>query len=299
MRLDEQLAVLEGTILDLVDNNYVYLDVPGYFNIGDHLVYLGAINLLRKSKYKCVYQSIVENVVDSKIPRDAVIVMNGGGNWGDTFYTPFRNRIIASFPENKIIVMPQTIRYFDEANLEPDAALYAKHPNLHLCTRDRRSFEILKQHFSANHTYLLPDAAVGLYGVLPKWERKQQDKSLFMKRIDDEAALGAWDVKNADVKDWDMILDELSFNRVLYPYMGIRKIKKTIGTNFMKGIANRYLISVIDSFFLKRIPVYFQRYDKLYTTRLHGLMLAKLMDMPVEYQDTKYGKISGYCDTWF
>lgn len=299
MRLNEQLVLLEDALLKLIDADYAFLDVPGYFNIGDHLIYSGAMAVLGKSPHRCVYQSVVENVVDRKIPKEVIIVLNGGGNWGDGFYTPFRNRIVSAFPENKIIFMPQTIRYDDADSLEHDAALYAKHQNLHLCVRDNRSFGILKKYFSSNHIYLLPDASVGLCDALPKWTKQQQSKSLFLKRLDPEAALEAWDVQNAEVKDWDDILADVSFKRVLYPYMGIRKIKKMLGADFMKNMANKYMVSVMEPYFMKSIPAYFQKYDKLYTTRLHGLMLAKLMDMPVEYQDTRFGKISGYCETWF
>ena len=110
MRLNEQLAVLKEATQTLIDRDYVYLDVPGYFNIGDHLIYCGAMAVLRKSSHQCIYQSTVENVVGKRIPKEAVIVLQGGGNWGDSFYTPFRNRIVASFPENNIVIMPQTIR---------------------------------------------------------------------------------------------------------------------------------------------------------------------------------------------
>ena len=299
MRLNEQLAVLKEATQTLIDRDYVYLDVPGYFNIGDHLIYCGAMAVLRKSSHQCIYQSTVENVVGKRIPKEAVIVLQGGGNWGDSFYTPFRNRIVASFPENKIVIMPQTIRYYDEANLERDAALYASHRDLHLCARDQRSYEILRTHFFANHIYLLPDSSVGLCDMLPKWKDKNQGKSLFLKRMDEEAALEPWNIENADVRDWDTILEDVSFNRVLFPYMGIRKIKKMTGAEIMKRDANRYVVSIMEPFFMKRIPAFFCKYKKLYTTRLHGLLLAELMEMPVEYQDTRFGKISGYCETWF
>jgi len=300
MRLDEQLVVFENAIRELVDRDFVFLDVPGYFNIGDHLIYKGAMTVLGNTPYKCVYQSVVENVVDRRIPQDAVIVLNGGGNWGDVFYTPFRNGIVERFPKNKIVFMPQTIRYYEEDRLISDAKLYASHGDLHLCVRDNRSYEILKRHFSTNHIYLLPDASVGLYGHFQKWQRKGQNQSLFIKRLDDEAAPESWNVENTVVRDCDTVLDDVHFNRMLYPYKGIRKIKKmTNGSDFMKGVANKYMTSVMEPFFMKRIPAYFQRFNKLYTTRLHGLLLAKLMEMPVEYQDTKYGKISGYCETWF
>ena len=194
--------------------------------------------------------------------------------------------------------MPQTIRYFG-SDIEKDAQLYASHPNLHLCARDNASFDLLKKHFSANHIYLLPDSAVGLWDSLPKWTKGSQNKSLLLQRIDGEAAMEKWVVNNADVKDWDLILEDLDFSRVLFPYSGIRRVKKTTRGMMLKDMANHYFINVIEPFLMKKIPQYFLKYDKLYTTRLHGLILAKLLEMPVEYQDTRYGKISGYCETWF
>ena len=299
MRIDEQKAVLGSALSKMVDNDYVYLDIPGHFNIGDQLIYNGAMTILEKVvPHRCKYQSIVENFDKNRISKNVNIVLHGGGNWGDGFYTRFRNEIVAAFPDNKIIFMPQTIRYF-WADIEHDAKLYASHGNLHLCARDNKSYELLQKYFSANHIYLLPDSAVGLWDVLPKWRKGMQNKSLYLKRMDGESALEKWDVNNADVKDWGEIMEDLGFSRVLWPYMGIRKVKKMIGGVLMKNIANRYFISVLESFIIKNVPQYFLQYDKLYTTRLHGVILAKLLDMPVEYQDTRFGKISGYCETWF
>lgn len=299
MRIEEQKTLLEDALSKMIDGDYVYLDIPGHFNIGDQLIYNGAMAILDKVvPYKCKYRSVVENLKVERIHDQDIILLHGGGNWGDGFYTQFRNKIVAEFPNNKIIIMPQTIRYFS-ADIEEDARLYASHSNLHLCARDKRSFDLLREHFSANNIYLLPDSAVGLWGSLPQWTKDSQKRSLFLKRMDGEAALERWEVNNADVKDWDAILEDLNFSRVLCPYRGIRKIKKVTRGALLKNTANRYLVSVIEPFIMKNIPRYFLKYDKLYTTRLHGLLLAKLLEMPVEYQDTRYGKISGYCETWF
>lgn len=299
MRIEEQKDVLKEALLKMVVRDYVYLDIPCHFNIGDQLIYNGAMAILEKAvPYKCKYRSIVENFKEDRISKQDIILLHGGGNWGDGFYTKFRNKIVSTFPNNKIILMPQTIRYFS-SNIESDAKLYASHTDLHLCARDNRSFDLLQKHFSANHIYLLPDSAVGLCDSLPKWTKNSQNRSLLLKRMDNEAALEKWEVNNTDVKDWDAILEDLNFSRVLFPYRGIRKVKKLTGGVLCKEMANRYFISVIESFIMKKIPQYFQKYDKLYTTRLHGLILAKLLEMPVEYQDTRYGKISGYCETWF
>ena len=64
-------------------------------------------------------------------------------------------------------------------------------------------------------------------------------------------------------------------------------------------IANSYFVHVIEPWFMNNIPLYFLRFDKVLTTRLHGLLLAKLLEIPVEWQDTRFKKISNYYYTWF
>ena len=195
--------------------------------------------------------------------------------------------------------MPQTIRYGILSDLKKDAHLYAKHSNLHLCARDIPSYELLAKYFQSNHIHLLPDTAIGLSGILPKHQRGHAKSSLLIKRKDAEISSEPWELDGVDVKDWDSILEDLHFNRLFWPYRCLRKVKRLTHNVFLKETCNLYYINVFEPWFLKAIPCYFNRYNKLFTTRLHGLILAKLMEMPVEWQDTRYGKISNYCQTWF
>ena len=299
MSLEEQLSLLEGFLKEQIDSDYVYLDIPCYFNVGDHLIYNGAICILKRiTSYKCRYQTVIENFDPRFISNDVIIILQGGGNWGSGYYTPFRTRIVESFPNNKIIFMPQTIRYDSQEELEKDAAVYSKHTKLHLCVRDRASFEILQKHFSANHLYLLPDSAIGLYGTLPKYMGDKTTSNLYIKRADNEASLTERTIEDCFVKDWDSILKDLHFSRLKLPYKIIRKLKKITGNRWLKRVANSYFIHIFEPWLIKNVPSYFLNYNKLYTTRLHGLILARLLDMPVEWIDTRFGKISNYCDTW-
>lgn len=300
MKIEEQLDLLKGFVRNVINNDYVYLDIPGYFNVGDHLIYNGAMRILKEAlPYGCLYQTVVENFDKSRISEGVNIILQGGGNWGSGYYTPFRSSIIEMFPENRIVIMPHTIRYADMSEMKKDAKLYAMHGDLHLCARDIPSYRLLQDFFSSNHIYLLPDTATGLYGLLPKYKEGESNKMLYMKRLDDEASLEEWKIEDADVKDWDVILDDLRFSRLLWPYKGIRKLGRMTGSQYLKNLANEYFVKVFDPWLMKHIPGYFLRYGILYTTRLHGFILAKLLEMPVEWQDTKYGKISGYCSTWF
>lgn len=302
MKIEEQLNLLVNFVKSSIDNDYVYLDIPGYFNVGDHLIYNGAMRVLQEHvPFKCLYQTVIENFDDKRIGSGDIIILQGGGNWGGGYYTPFRTRIIEQFPNNKIILFPQTIRYEDSSKMCMDAKIYAKHHNLHLCVRDTASFKILEDYFSSNYLHLLPDTAVGLVGALPKYVTGKAERGLLLKRTDGEASEDKWEIDDVDIetKDWNLILEELNFANLLWPYKVLRKARRMTGSLCLKNLSNRYFIKTFEPWILKHVPEYFLRYNKLYTTRLHGFILAKLLEMPVEWQDTRYGKISGYFNTWF
>ena len=46
-----------------------------------------------------------------KIPKSAIILLNGGGNFGDLWrsHSEFRIKVINNFRTNKIIIFPQTV----------------------------------------------------------------------------------------------------------------------------------------------------------------------------------------------
>ena len=301
MEIIDQLNLLKYFFKTEITDDYIYLDIPGYFNIGDHLIFQGAKYILKKNvPYKCIYQSVIENINYSKLKNNnTIIILQGGGNWGGGYYTPFRNSIIERFSDNKIILMPQTIRYENISDLENDANLYAKHDNLHLCARDIPSYELLKKYFYSNHIYLLPDTATGLYELLPKHNAYNVPNSLLIRRKDFEISIDPWEIPNVIIKDWDSILDDLHFPRLLWPYKVLRKAKRLTNSILLKEMCNQYFLKIFEPWFFSNIPQYLNKYKKIYTTRLHGLIIAKLMDMPVEWQDTKYKKISNYIQTWF
>ncbi|MBP5322504.1 MAG: polysaccharide pyruvyl transferase family protein [Bacteroidaceae bacterium] len=299
-RSGELKTFLYSFLKDLVNCDYVYLDIPGHMNVGDHLIALGAFKLLEDIPYKCIYKSTVGNFLFNRVPQGSVILMHGGGNFGDLYpgANRYRNQMVQSFPNNRIIFLPQTITYLDESRIKEDAQICSKHKDLHICARDYKSMEILQKYFYQNHLYLLPDTALGLYDNLPRKKIVETNRLLIVMRKDKELDK-EWIVEGADVKDWDDILDESGYNKIIFGVKCLRKIGKIFRLNLFYYLSDAFLICVGQPFMLKVVTRYFLRYGHIYTTRLHGYIFAKLLDIPVEFQDTKYGKISAYADTWF
>ena len=294
-----QLALLNAFFREQVTGDYVYLDVPGYWNVGDHLIALGAFELLKKVPYRCKMKCTISGFKKTRIEKDTIILLHGGGNFGDLYPGAnwFRNEIVRNYPDNKIIFLPQTITYKDASLIAEDALICSKHRNLHICARDIPSFEILNAHFSTNNLYLLPDTAFGLYDILPKCSGMSTNE-LIIQRIDFELA-ESWSIKGVHVKDWNDILAELRFSSLLFPLKALNKAKRITHIHYFAWLKDRYQMSVMEPFILRKIPAYFLRYGTIRTTRLHGLILATMLHIPVEWKDTKYGKLSGYLKTWF
>lgn len=297
-QIKKQLEVLRCFIREQINADYVYVDVPLYENIGDWLIAMGAWELLKDVPYECLGRLRWEDYEHTTIAPDTIIVLQGGGNFGDLWRgaTEARNELIERYPKNKVVILPQTITYTDKNLLKQDAALYAKHANLHICARDEESYVIAKKYFGTNHVYMLPDTAIGLYPCLPKYKGIKTGRTLIINRRDKEA-----DVlfnEEGDVKEWNDILRDIHFNIIYCPYRIIRKGRKITHWSALHKWENWYALRILYPFVRKKIPRYFMQYDHVKTTRLHGYLLASMMHIPVEVKDNKYNKTTHYRNTW-
>lgn len=298
-----------------INGDYVLLDIPNYNNIGDSLIWQGELEYLKELEYKCLYTANPYTCDLDKIPKNAIILFQGGGNFGDTWdlNQDFRNRIITKFKDNKIIIFPQTIFYNDTVNLVRDIEIYKNHSNLIICARDQVSYKIACDNFTNNTIYLLPDMAFFLN--LDEFHRNgESQKYLVMKRVDKE--LGDIKLlesvvnglkKNSiaiDVSDWPGFYERNSVRRkfqVLYNIFEMRFSKMLIKSRVFSflvddkhGLRGK---DYKDKLILKGIG-FINRYDIVYSTRLHGFILAVLLNKEVYIFDNSYGKNKQFFDTW-
>lgn len=211
--IEDQLRILECQLPKMIDSDYVYLDFPGHFNVGDILISVGAFELLKRVPFKCLYKSNSILVDFSRIPENAVILLHGGGNFGSLYRGAnlFRNEIVSRFPNNKIVFLPQSIFYDSEELILKDAEIYSKHNNLTIIARDNESFATMNKYFSRNHIAKLPDTALGLYRTIPI-KTKITKSILYFKREDKELGIELFDDgDNVTISDWNDVLDTFFF----------------------------------------------------------------------------------------
>ena len=118
-----------------------------------------------------------------------------GGGWLGSVWPQdelFVRRVVKTFMDNPIVILPQTV-YYDQENsfMESGAEVYSSHPRLLFCARERTSYDFLISHgFSANNrTLLMPDFALDYHRDLHRTVPKD-DKILLCFRSDREAVCG-------------------------------------------------------------------------------------------------------------
>lgn len=302
MKVTEKTSQLKRIIAELltplINGDYVLLDVPYYTNIGDTLIWEGTREFLKTLPHKCLYTASVETYKYRPLPKNTVILLQGGGNFGDLWrkHQEFRQDVIKAYPNNRIIILPQTVFYNDDSIFAEDAKILNSHNDLHICARDTKSLDYLKKALSCN-LLLVPDMAFCIsQKTLDRYKQKETNKALFLKRNDQELCeydftsyiketngqlhIGDWPTMEKEFKT-KVYLDKLVFRR-----------------KRLKRIPDIYADLIFRPFQVRKGIEFVSQYKKVYTTRLHVAILSVLLDKEIIFFDNSYGKNSSFYETW-
>lgn len=295
-----QLEQLKNTLYetfqsDLAGKKVLFMDYPLYNNVGDWLIYHGTMKLLKDLGCKIQAQYCTHNFQNSfnkSIPEDWIILLHGGGNFGDIYdvHQNLRREVIQRFPRNKIICMPQSVHFNKPENFLKEADVYNNHPDITIHVRDRESFAFLAEYLLESKLRLTPDMASTLIG---SWEwNKNSSNTLFFRRKDKEAPAKQDNLENSF--DWvDMFS---SFDRKLMgKIMRLAKLEK----KYSRNLGAAFLWSHCTWFILRKANRTFSPYQTVDTDRLHGMIFALLLGKDVILRDNSYGKIKRYTKLWF
>lgn len=105
-------------------------------------------------------------------PEDLVVI--SGGGWMGNLWIHNEcviREIVQNYPNNKIIILPQTVYYTSDELGEKEYRItneiLKRHSNLHIFVRERKSYNFIKQKFEFtgnSNIYLVPDMV--LYGKI-------------------------------------------------------------------------------------------------------------------------------------
>lgn len=298
-QLDE---LIKKAVLPLIDNDYVFYGLPYYSNVGDTLIWNGELELLKKSRQRCIEVCSWCGYPKRRLDDKIVILITGGGYFGDVWRRAWQEVLDGIRPNinNKIIIMPCSVWYDNELIRDEDAAYLSNFKNLTILVRDRASLEIVQKYFS-NEVLLVPDMA---FCMSEKQIKRFVCASaptgvLYFKRRDKES-VGEMTIPEQEYVEQDWLPMEHDdrciriFNRLLgYSYY-LNRISPTFKLKAQHLLYRKIYRSHITSVGIRQLS----QFDRIYTTRLHGMILGTMLGKDVRFIDNSYGKISSFYETW-
>lgn len=131
----------------------------------------------------------------SAIQPDDIIVMPGGGNFGNKYPVAqvVKQDVVKTWVQNKKIIFPQTVFYLEgsDDSLNKDKKIFCKENNVILFTRDQKSYEFARDNYTCT-VWLAPDI------VLSRNMQKQTErekKILLLLRGDSERCIAHGDLE--------------------------------------------------------------------------------------------------------
>ena len=312
-KIQELKSIIHTELRPHIDNDYVLWGLPYHSNIGDILIWQGELEFLKDSGYKCKgtlpYNDLPCNKNRPNLSKNTIILIHGGGYLGDTWRNTWSDvlKALTFYPNNKIIFLPQSIYYKDKNLAAEDSKIISQFKNVILCARDQTSYELGIQYFgNAAQIIKVPDMAFCIdLSRLEKWRKQPQNKDLYLKRRDKEA-IGSSPIElqdNIEVSDWPTMEPGFSNIRMKIHYLFFRlRHGMTQKFPYISRLTNPLADYELMHFFrpdIIRIGVEFiSSYRKIYTTRLHVLILSVLLNKEVVSEDNSYGKLSSFYNTW-
>lgn len=294
----------------LIDRDFVYLDVPYHFNAGDTLIWQGTLEFIKNLNYKChsiaaAGSIVAENAINQCIRQNRIVLLQGGGNFGDlwTLHQRFRKHVISLCRNLSIVILPQTIYYQSEENLKEDSVFFAQYPNVTICVRDKVSLGLAQKYFPNNNPTLVPDMAFCIELEKSLLPIPTKD-NIFVKRADKElSTLLDYSIvpADSDISDWPTVspshpLRALHKSRLNW----CTRIDCRLNTHLRERLENRYWNDEIRRKIVETAISFIGEYKQVYTTRMHAAILAILLNRDkIVLFDNSYGKSSSLADTWF
>ncbi|UQZ34397.1 hypothetical protein C2I18_13235 [Paenibacillus sp. PK3_47] len=241
---------------------------PEHDNLGDHAITMGQMEFLKKAfpdytLIEIVADRLTYNLkcLEQYSTPDDIFVLQGGGNFGIEYFREeeVRRKIITKFPNNKIILFPQTIFFGDtelgRKEFKKTQSLYSAHKDLTLVARERTSYEIMKENFKNNDVLLTPDIVMSLDITEPT---RKREGALLCIRADKESIFNETEkqiIQDSVSKAFDRIT---SSDTCIIRYISVEEREKEL-----YDLWNQ-----------------FKEAELVITDRLHGMIFAAITSTP-------------------
>lgn len=255
-----------------------------YANLGDHAMSYASLKFFEKyfNNYEVIEITVNDTLKTFKslknmIRKKDIVCLKGGGNIGIEYFREelIRRKIISSL-DNRIIVFPQTV-YFPNTKLgkkefDNTKRIYNKNSELRIFLRDNFSYEYCINEL--NNIQLVPDIVFSL-------EKKEIKNKEFEKNTRFVPSI----CMRTDVEG----VYQNSFKNEL-----INNLKRNYGDVRVFDTIKPYYISINNrNEELHKLMNDIKKSSVLITDRLHGMILAYLLEVPCIVLKTYNYKLTG------
>lgn len=176
------------------------LGTPAHTNLGDSAIVLAELAYIKQFGIDVREITTKElkrfrKVIAKSIKRTDMLLWHGGGNMGDQWFgeETMRREVMAAFPENPLIIFPQTIHYSDTKNGRQEAengkVFYNGRKGLVIAARERKSEEIMLRTYPKTEILLTPDIVLSATKETFGTQAQQRSGVLLCMRSDPERAM--------------------------------------------------------------------------------------------------------------
>lgn len=247
------------------------MGIPHHGNLGDNAIALAEERIIEKyfSKYEkfVVPEKRLEKCAErlkGYVHDEDILLLHGGGNIGDTYVTPEagRRKMIQMYPNNKIIIFPQTAYFSDtpegEKVLEESKRIYNAHKNLVILAREEKSYNFMKKEFYNAKVYLTPDIVM----TLKETKNIKRAGALLLFRTDKEKTVT--DETIEDIKE-----------KMVEHYGKYILSDMNIWNTITNNISYKQREELLEDKFIQ-----LQSAKMVVTDRLHGMIFSAITETP-------------------
>jgi len=291
---------------------------PDHWNAGDAAIWWATKRLLGELgvgvDYACDPWNYDPRALRAALP-DGPILLLGGGNFGDVYprEQSLRIRILADFPERRIIQLPQSILFRSPAAVADMATLLARQRDFTLLLRDAASLAFARTHFPSVDARLCPDTVLAL--ALPRRTAPADVPVVALWRQDSESG-GALPPLPAGwvARDWTLSGGVLPAEEAKELSTAAQRFREWVGPPpgwppppdnpcpLRRRIAWRHQPWLWDQLAedrtLRGLRI-LSRGRVVITNRLHAHLFCLIAGIPHVACDTAHGKVFAHRDTWF
>lgn len=257
-----------------------YLDAPEYGNLGDQAIAYSMRVFCQENMPEWELLEFQEdtvlqyfNWIKKTIQTDDVIIMQGGGNLGDIYprYEYIRRAVIRNFPNNKIVIFPQSISFSNNGKENREkkifSEVYGNHKKLTVFARDSHSYKVIQKIIPDSDVRLCPDIVFYLTGSIDCSNKKGLGICL---RQDSEKNVSAEEITSLTMQ-----------------------LRKKYGSpNQITTLCdiNQQIIGALREQLVKEKLKEFASYEMIVTDRLHGMIFSYVTSTPCIALNNATGK---------